>query len=402
MNILFLTPQIPYPPHSGGRIVTWNTIRRFAQSATVHVVSLYHHPSERSYLKAMQKICATAEAFPAHGKWSLWPMLHSCCSTWPFKALRFYNPAMKAYVRQLLDEHPIDVIHAQNFYTTTYADGDEPCLKIHYKENMEGNLLIRYSQAHPNLAVQMLAYFEGLRTRRFEMRACHKFDRVLAISPLDRDALLERNPSLSIEHQPAGVDLDAYPFLPEPSGPPTLVFTGTMSYYPNADGVRTFLEQAWMKIRTRVQDARLMIVGSDPPPSIQKWDGADGVTVTGRVPSVHDYLKQATLYLVPLRVGGGIRLKILEAMASGRAIVSTPVGCEGLQVTDGEHLRIAGLGDNFAAAVIQLLEKPDLRNQLREKARAQVEALYNWDAIVAEQVARYQQWLMERPPHPRV
>ena len=162
-----------------------------------------------------------------------------------------------------------------------------------------------------------------------------------------------------------------------------------MNYYPNAVGVSEFLRSAWPQIRREVPDMECWIVGANPPESIQTYDGRDGVRVTGRVPSVDEYMKRSWIYIVPLTVGGGIRLKILEAMASGRAIVSTAVGCEGLDGVHREHLAIAELSDGFANAVAELALNPDKRNRLRRNARDLVEAVYDWNKVIPLQVEKY-------------
>ncbi|MBI1389415.1 MAG: glycosyltransferase [bacterium] len=396
MKILFLLPQIPYPPHSGGRIVTWNTIKRFALECETHVACLYHHPDELKYLEEVQKVCASAEAFAAGKKWDINAIIRSFLSTWPYKAHRFYNHQMAKYVQRKLREEAFDAVHAQNFYTTSYIHGDEPCLKIHYKENVEGNILLRYARASRNPLVKAAAWLEGHRTRRFEKTACEKFDRILTISPDDRDALLKLSPHLDIEHQRPGVDLETYPCVDEEAGPPTVVFTGTMSYYPNADGVRVFLRDEWPRVRARMSDAECWIVGAGPPDDIAARDGRNGVHVTGRVDDISVYLKRAHVYIVPLRVGGGIRLKILEAMASGRAVVSTAVGSEGLDLRDGEHLRTAELHGGFADAVADLLKNESDRRRLREAARARIEDRYDWDVVIREQMRRYQSLIQSR------
>ncbi len=389
MKVLFLLPQIPYPPHSGGRIVTWNTVKRFADYCEVSVVCLYHHPSELEHLEKLKKICRDVAAFPAYGKWSLTPLLKCCFSTWPYKAHRFFNREMFAHVRKLLERETFDVIHAQNFYTTAYVTGGEPCLKIHYKENVEGNILLRYAKASRNPFMKVAARIEGLRTRRFELNACRKFDQILTISPNDRETLLKLDPSLTICHQRPGVDLESYPVLEEPTGPPNLVFTGTMSYYPNADGVTAFLQTTWPIIKQKVPDIRCTIVGADPPETIQSYDGQNGIRVTGRVENIREYLQMAHIYIVPLRVGGGIRLKILEAMASGLAIVSTPVGCEGLDGISDVHLKIADMPNHFAQAVIDLINHPEKRQTIRQNARKLAEEVYDWDKVIQSQVDLY-------------
>ncbi|MGI6457140.1 MAG: glycosyltransferase [bacterium] len=389
MNILFILPQIPYPPHSGGRIVTWNTVKRFARACKVSVVCLYHHPDELKDLHKVEEICEEVKAFPAWGKWSPLPMLKSLVSTSPYKAHRFYNAEMDRYIRELLQRKRFDVIHVQNFYPTTCVRGDEDCLKVHYKENVEGNILLRYSQRSRNPFIKAAAYIEGLRTRRFELNACRKFDQILTISPIDRDTLLALDPALSIMHQRPGVDLNEYPLLDEPQGTPSVVFTGTMSYYPNSNGVYEFLRNVWQRVRAHVPEMECYIVGASPPDSIRQFDGRDGVHITGRVPSVGEYLQNGLIYIVPLLIGGGIRLKILEAMASGRTIVSTPVGCEGLEGKHNEHLLIADMPDAFADAIVELVRNPEKRQRLRSNARTLAEEFYDWDTVIYQQVEYY-------------
>lgn len=389
LKILFLLPQIPYPPHSGGRIVTWNTVKRFAQRCEVTVLCLYHHPDELQFLEEVKRVCKDAKAFPAHGKWALMPMLRSLCSSWPYKAHRFYNAELHEYVARLVKEEKFDVIHSQNFYTTTYVSGDEPCFKVHYKENVEGNILLRYARRSLNPLVKLAAWLEGHRTRRFERNACRKFDQVLTISPLDRDVLLSLDSSLAIKHQTPGVDLEEYPFLDEPQGPPSVVFTGTMSYYPNAMGVLEFLQHVWPQVRREVPEMLCTIVGADPPEEIRAFNGKEGVRVTGRVANIQEYLDAGLIYIVPLQIAGGIRLKILEAMASGRAIVSTPIGCEGLLGDHGEHLMISDMPDAFAQAIIELVRDPKKRQTLRRNARRLVEERYDWDRVIDEQINYY-------------
>lgn len=389
MKVLFILPQIPYPPHSGGRIVTWNTVKRFSESCRVSAVCLYHHPSELESLDEVRSVCEEAAAFPAHGKWSLPPLLKSLASFRPYKAHRFWNPQMAGYIQQLLQRQTFDVIHAQNFYTASYVTGREPAFKIHYKENIEGNILLRLSQTTKNPFIRLAAWLEGRRTRRHEVRLCRRFDQILAISPIDCDALHALDETLPIQHQRPGVDLAAYPFLDEPEGPPSILFTGTMSYYPNAIGVQQFLRFSWPLIQKQIPGMECWIVGAHPSKTIRGYDGRHGVHVTGRAPSIDEYWRKTSIYIVPLTIGGGIRLKILEAMAAGRAIVSTSIGCEGLDVQHGKHLLTGDDPQAFAQAVITLAQDSAQRDCIRKKARRLVEEVYDWDRVILRQVEQY-------------
>ncbi len=395
MRILFILPQIPWPPESGGRIVTSNTVRRFARSNDVWVVCLYHHPGELAHLGTVKEWCREVAAFPAHKKWDPRTLLLSCFSRSPYKALRFLNRDMCGYVSRLVQREHIEVIHAQNFYTTAYVRGDEPCLRVHYKENIEGYLLDRYAETLRNRLLIRAVRREAVKTLHYELAGARKFHRLLSISNVDARLINGLEPGLYAIYQRAGVDLNRYGVLPEPDGPPTVLFTGTMSYHPNYNGMLRFLSDGWHLVRTKIQDARFLVVGHNPPARLKEWDGREGVTITGSVPDVHTYFDRAHVYLVPLWVGGGIRLKILEAMAVGRPVVSTSIGCEGLEIEEGTHLQIANDPKGLAEKTAQLLKDADLRNRLARQARTRIEERYDWDDVIAEQESRYRRWLRE-------
>jgi polysaccharide biosynthesis protein PslH len=175
-----------------------------------------------------------------------------------------------------------------------------------------------------------------------------------------------------------------------------------MSYYPNADGILEFLRMAWPRIRREFPTAECYIVGASPGRAVKRFDGQDGIHVTGRVPDVQAYLQQAWVFIVPLRIGGGIRLKILEAMAAGAPIVSTHIGCEGLDGKHGKHLMIEDHFEDFADAVTELIGDREKRDHLRDCARALVEEQYDWDRVIERQQSLYcslvQEWVAVAHP----
>ncbi len=193
-------------------------------------------------------------------------------------------------------------------------------------------------------------------------------------------------PGLTATIIPNGVDSTYFrpdAALGEPTLPPhSVVFTGKMDFRPNIDAVAWFVLEVWPAIRARVPDARFYIVGQKPHPRVSALASAPGVTVTGYVDDVRPYTGGAAVYAVPLRIGGGTRLKILEAMAMGRPVVSTTLGCEGFPLTSGRQLLTADRPAEFAAAVADLLEHPEKGVPLGREARAFVERHYDWAAIV--------------------
>ena len=183
--------------------------------------------------------------------------------------------------------------------------------------------------------------------------------------------------------------------LPRPEGPPSLIFIGNMGYRPNEDAILYFCKEILPIVRQRLPDVELWIVGTNPPPSVQALAGP-GVHVTGRVPDVREFYERCTVSIVPLRSGSGTRLKILEAMALGRPVVSTSIGCEGLEVVDRRHLMVADAPAGFAQRTIELLENEETRSLMVDDARELAVKRYDWD-VIAGDLAEHLQSLVDRP-----
>jgi glycosyltransferase involved in cell wall biosynthesis len=205
----------------------------------------------------------------------------------------------------------------------------------------------------------------------------------VTVSEVDRRLLLTTNPRLRVDVIPNGVDTKIYQPLPEGDSTPALVFVGNMDYRPNVDAMMYFCSQVLPRVRCALPDVQMWIVGINPRAEVRHLEG-EGVHVTGRVDDVRPYYARSTACVVPLRAGGGTRLKILEAMAFGRPVVSTTIGCEGLDVVDGEHLFIADSADEFAEQTVRLLLDEALRRRVATEARRLAETCYDWDVVVTE------------------
>ena len=227
----------------------------------------------------------------------------------------------------------------------------------------------------------------------YERRVCRAADRVVAVSEVDREALLRLAPGLAVTVVPNGVDLDFNrPGSVPPAagmGPHALVFTGKMDYRPNVDAVTWFADAVLPLILAQAPDAHFYIVGQQPHERVKALAGRPAITVTGRVPDVRPYIAGAGVYVVPLRIGGGTRLKVLEAMAMGQAIVSTRLGCDGFAFEDGREVRFADDPAAFAGAAVALLRERASAAALGRAARAYVEANFGWDALVPKLEALY-------------
>jgi glycosyltransferase involved in cell wall biosynthesis len=237
------------------------------------------------------------------------------------------------------------------------------------------------------------SFVQWQRLRRYEAQVCRAADQVLAVSDVDAAMLQELVPGLDVTVVPNGVDTLTYrpeftglePRMPEKA----LVFTGTMDFRPNVDAVLWFARQVLPRVRTEMPGVRFFVVGQRPHRRLDSLQSDPAITLTGWVRDPRPYIAQAAVYVAPLRIGGGTRLKLLEAMAMGKPVVATSLGAEGYPVTDGRELLLADTPEDFATTVLGLLRAPERRAQLGQAGRRFVEQQYDWRAIVPRLEAVY-------------
>jgi glycosyltransferase involved in cell wall biosynthesis len=253
-----------------------------------------------------------------------------------------------------------------------------------FQHNVESEIWRRHAETAVNPAKKMLYRMEFRKMLRYEQSRVRKFQHVIAVSDNDRSLMMKWVDADRITVVPTGVDLAQYAPGPEASKTdaqlaPLITFIGAMDWEPNVDGVEYFCSEIWPAIKAEVPEARFRIVGRNPVRRVEKW-ASESIEVTGRVPSVIEHLRESAVVIVPLRIGGGTRLKIYEAMAAGKAVVSTTVGAEGLDVHHGRDIILADDARAFSQAVIMLLRDRGLRGRY-EKAAAETTARYDWAAI---------------------
>jgi glycosyltransferase involved in cell wall biosynthesis len=257
-----------------------------------------------------------------------------------------------------------------------------------FQHNVEAMIWRRHYEVQQNPAKKLYLRGQWRKTAAYERDACRRFDHVVAVSREDADVMRREYGAREVSDVPTGVDTEFF----RPSGavarvPRSLVFTGSMDWLPNEDAIRYFTKEIMPRVRESVPDVTLTVVGRDPFPGLLELARRDpSVVVTGRVEDVRPYMERADAYVVPIRVGGGTRLKIYEAMSMGKAVVSTTVGAEGLPVRDGRELLLADTPEDFARAVVRVLTDETLARDLGERAAATVRERFGWGRV-AEQFA---------------
>ncbi|HUV93701.1 MAG TPA: glycosyltransferase [Anaerolineae bacterium] len=423
-RILFLTPQLPYPPEQGTAIRNYNLIKEISRRHRVALLSFTDGGHPRDNVGPLHTLCDPLVTVPTPRR-SIGDRLRILLTTCaPDMARRLYSPAFAAALRELVDAEEFDIIQVEGIELAAYAlmirgwvDRRGPAKHRGFDEGNGTDLTKPRSQdrrrhRRPALVFDdhnaeyllqrrhfetdlgnprrwpaaLYSLIQWRRLRRFERQVCRQADAVLAVSEADAQALTRLLPGLEPAVIPNGVDLARHhPGLPDslPLQHPAVLFTGKMDYRPNVDAMLWFHESVWPLIRAHLPQAHLYVVGKQPHPRLASLGQESGVTITGYVADILPYFGGADVYVVPLRVGGGTRLKVLEAMSAGLPLVSTTLGVEGVGLTPGQHALLSDTPQGFAHAVLALLRDPEHGRALGMAARRLVVNRYGWGHIVA-------------------
>lgn len=390
LNILFVAPFLPSPPEFGGQRRVHGLLHELTQRHTVSVLAFVspgraHDVSlqaTRAYCRSVVAVPNASFAFSQRGKRAL--QLGSLALPKSFEWLSYRVPAMGAALRELTSRERFDVVNFEFMQMAQYlravCRGPVCVLDEH---NIEFEILRRTAAGEAGFVRRFYNALDWRKLRAEEIAAWRAFDGCAVTSAQDRGILLRELPHARTAVVPNAVDL-AF-FHPRPQAPApevgSILFFGANNYFPNADALRFFVEEIFPLVRTRIPGARLKIVGHTPDHLLSL--AGEHVAIKGYVPDLRPEIESAAVVIAPLRVGGGTRLKILEAMAMARPVVSTALGAEGLEVVDGRDLLLADTPADFSGQVVRLLEDAGLARRLGENARRLVEERYGWAASAA-------------------
>jgi len=427
MKILVLTPQLPYPPRQGTTIRNYNLIRALAQTHTVDLLTFLAPTDTLTADNPLYQFCRRIAALPQPIRPLTRRALDTLTSPLPDMALRLENAAMHELIQAWTQEETYDIVQVEGIEMAQYgvrvaggrgqgarsreqgAGGKGPVL-VFDEHNCEYLLQKRNALTDLRLPQRWLAAGYSLAQWQklvyYERRLCRQADVVLAVSEADKAALQVLAPDTPMTVVSNGIHVNEYQRATSnatassaaasniTAAPPTLVFTGKMDYRPNLDAVLWFGRQVLPLIQTQEPTVRFQIVGMNPHPRLDELRANPAIEITGAVPDAQTYIQAATVYIIPMRVGGGTRFKALEAMACGKAIVSTRLGIEGIDVAHERELLLADTAEDFAAAVLRLLrdgqQGGELTRRLGVAARSFVESHYDWAHITPRLEQAYQ------------
>jgi len=383
MKILFVTTGLPYPPDSGVRIPTYNFMRELSKRHEIYLFSLIHEEKEKKYIENLKPICRqiyiSRLKLPGISEKIRLKDIFKLFSKLPLSIKRRESKQAKGKLIKIIRENKFDIVQIEQTAMAEYGNLVKNIPVVLNTRDIVNQMIKRQSINTKNFIKRKILYHEYKKMLIYEINVYKHFAGILTISEKDKGFFVSNGaPEEKVKVIPNGVDEDYYNFL-EKSSESAVIYTGNMNYYANYDAVQYFYQDIFPHI-LKQKKVKFIIVGKEG--KIKEFTKNEiNVKTTDYVDDIRPYFQKASILVVPLRIGSGVRNKILEAMAMGRPVVSTSVGCEGLDVTDGENIIIADKPEDFAHKVISLLESPELQKKLIRAGRKLVEEKYSWENI---------------------
>ncbi|MCK6538994.1 MAG: glycosyltransferase family 4 protein [Anaerolineales bacterium] len=409
MNILFLTQIVPYPPDAGPKVKTYHVIRALAgQGHSVTLVS-FVRPEEVPHLPALKEICTAVHAVPIRRSRiaDAFYMLRSYLTGRPFLVERDDLRPMQETVNRLVRENDFHFIHADQLTMVQFAvrgaaavSGKQP--KVIFDAHNAVWTIVARMKDNARWFLKPVLSVEAARVKRYEGGLLRTVDHVLAVTDIDRSLLEEAmhvsnhhadRPAAPITVIPIAVDTEKLQPVRRKPGSKNIVTLGTLHYPPNADGIRWFFNEVFPLVRERAPDATLTIIGKNPPADFSEAAerSAGAIRVTGYVDDLRPYLEESALMVVPVRAGGGMRVRILEAFAYAMPVVTTTVGLEGIHATPDQDVLVADTPAEFASRTVELLHDFSLQDKLAANGRTLATTKYDWQAVLSAMRPIYEQ-----------
>jgi len=408
MRILFLTQIVPYPPNSGPKVKTWNVLRFLYQQGYHITLVSFVRPDETQYIPELKKICEAVHAVPIRRSRlaDVGFMIRSYLTRRPFLIERDDLESMQAIIDRLVNESEFQIIHADQLTMVQFAlrgaalaQGTKP--KVIFDAHNAVWSIVERMQENARWFLKPILRIEAERVKRYEGQLMKSVDHILAVTDVDRAGLeeaLKFSKVTGSDHVaqvtvvPIAVDTAKLQPIRRKPGSRNIVTLGTLHYPPNADGIRWFFNEVFPLVRERVSNVTLTIIGNHPPQDFLDLAARDPmIKVTGYVPELAPYLEESALMVVPVRAGGGMRVRILEAFAYAMPVVTTTIGLEGIQAEPEHEVLLADTPKDFADRVSSLLENMGMQETLSINGRHLAETKYDWQVVLSAMKPVYEQ-----------
>jgi len=380
MKVLLITPTLPYPQDTGGRIVVFNTIKHLAKRHQVFLLSFIQQ-GQQKYVPFLKKYCLRIETVLKDIRFSKSGLFSNLFCSIPYNMIRYSSLGMEKKLKSIISEYRFDLVQIEHLHMAQYAEFVKKKPVILREHNVEYIMMERYNKHASQTLERLYAYFQWRKLLCYEKRMCLKSDLVITLTKVDEGYIKRLSPQINTEVVSCGVDFGYFKHIPLPRRKDKIIYIGGLSWQPVFEGMLSFLKYTWSRIKKEYPQVKFYILGNYTSDQYRKIKDFSDVILLGYVKDVRSHMATSTLTIVPQRIASGIRLKILESMAMKLPVVSTTIGCEGMDVKDGEHILIADSPELFAKKVIALLKDDDLRSNMAEKAYALVRTKYNWEDV---------------------
>jgi sugar transferase (PEP-CTERM/EpsH1 system associated) len=381
MQILVLTPRLPYPPNRGDRLRAFNFIKHLSQEHKLSLVSFIADQSEQELLPSLADYCQELRVLqmgPAHSTVSV------ACNLWrsdPFQILYYRSQAMHRLVDRVLRENNFDVVYVHLFRMAPYVAHWSQSYRIVDLTDVISQEVVR-SLPYRGLLSRLIYRMDRSRIERYERLVAESFEETWLISEADRQILSRDCLDANIQIVTNGIDREHFYPTDQPCKPNHLIFVGHLRVFHNVDGARHLVQDILPLVRRQIPDCTLEVVGADPGPQVRRLADNPAVTVTGFVPDLNTYLNRAAVFVAPLRFAAGVQNKVLEAMATARPVVTTSVVNAGLGAQPGHEILVADDAPTAAEQIVTLLRDGDLRARIGTAGLRFVRDKYRWEHVV--------------------
>lgn len=390
MRILWLKTELLHPVDKGGKIRTYAMLRELARDHSVTYLTLDDGHGGADALDRAREYANRVITVPFRPARRFSPrfyaeLLINLLDPLPYAVSKYRSRPMRKALNRELQDQTYDVVVCDFLAPSVNVDRHLSVPTVLFEHNVEATIWRRHFEVAESVIKRQFMRFQWRRMFAYERKICRNYDHVIAVSERDAAQLSEDYAVPEVSWVPTGVDTEFFrPGRSTAIRPHELVFTGAMDWMPNEDAIIFMLEEILPRIRQQIPDVTLTVVGRDPTTKLQRLvEGDSAVQITGRVEDVRPYMDRAAVYVIPIRVGSGTRLKVYEAMAMEKPIVSTTIGAEGLDVQDGKDILLRDSPSDFAQAVVELLEEPERGSELGRLGGEKVRTKYGWRQVSA-------------------
>jgi glycosyltransferase involved in cell wall biosynthesis len=401
MKILIACKEFPHSKVIGGPILIFNRLKELAKKHTVSLTA-FSKPGDEKYIPSVQPYCHDIRLVPLPPRRSLGKTVADFfTSPIPHYFLRVHASAeMRQTIATMVKKDKYDFVIAEYSVMGQFLHNNPDLPPTRRIMSVHECYYLARSKSYRHHALGWNKLKEAINLKglkKYEFDMYRHADKVLTLTPQGKDELLAIAPDLDIAIVPHGVDVDIFSFSPQAEEENSLVFLGNYLHYPNVDAVLYFHTEVWPRLKSALPELKFYVVGQSPPPEIARLASDPSIVVTGTVEDVTPYLKRGQVFICPVRLGGGFRGKILEAMALGRPVVSTRLGAEGIPASDGQNIILADSAEEFIKGIADLIGNHQLYQKIQNNARRLMEERYAWDKGVAQLEAVLEE-MMAKPP----